>query len=85
MCAINRSERRSDATRSRAMAVGAYENRVTLYALKTMERMRDEVQNSEGLDAANFMPIRDVSPFLLEARNALTVPRRSIWMLMDSY
>lgn len=43
---------------SRAMAVGAYENRVTVYALKNMDRLRSEVQRSGSLNAANFMPIR---------------------------
>lgn len=63
MCAIGHSVCSSDATRSRAMAVGAYENRVIFYALKGMEQMRDEVQTSEGLNAANFMPIREVNLF----------------------
>lgn len=51
---------RSDAPSSRAMAVGAYENRFTVYALKSMERLRSEVQGSEGLDTAKFMPVHDV-------------------------
>lgn len=42
------------------MAVGAYENRVTFYALKDMDQMRSEVQEADGLNAANFMPIREV-------------------------
>lgn len=45
------------------MAVGAYENRVVFYALKDMERMRSEVQEPDGLNAANFMPIREVISF----------------------
>ncbi|KAL8716537.1 MAG: hypothetical protein Q9225_006142 [Loekoesia sp. 1 TL-2023] len=39
------------------MAVGAYENRVIIYALKGMERLRSEVQEPGGLNAAKFMPI----------------------------
>ncbi|KAL8761486.1 MAG: hypothetical protein Q9184_002396 [Pyrenodesmia sp. 2 TL-2023] len=45
--------------KSRAMAVGAYETRVTFYALESMEQMREKVQSSEGLNATNFKPVRD--------------------------
>ncbi|KAL8896944.1 MAG: hypothetical protein Q9207_007470 [Kuettlingeria erythrocarpa] len=57
--------------KSRAMAVGAYKNRVVFYALKSVERMREEVQSSEGLNATNFAPVReekhlDVDGFVLK-------------------
>lgn len=42
------------------MAVGAHENRVVIYALKSMEQIRKEVQRQNGLDAKNFMPIHEV-------------------------
>ncbi|KAL8868998.1 MAG: hypothetical protein Q9174_004602 [Haloplaca sp. 1 TL-2023] len=45
--------------KSRAMAVGACQNRIVIYALKTMEQIRDEVQGSAGLDATRFMPFRE--------------------------
>ncbi|KAL8696994.1 MAG: hypothetical protein Q9201_007367 [Fulgogasparrea decipioides] len=45
--------------KSRAMAVGACENRVTIYALKGMDQIRTEVQSSEGLNAGKFMPIQE--------------------------
>ncbi|KAL8788821.1 MAG: hypothetical protein Q9213_001492 [Squamulea squamosa] len=41
------------------MAVGAQANRLVIYALKDMERMRNEVQKQDGLDAAKFMPIHE--------------------------
>ncbi|KAL9578292.1 MAG: hypothetical protein Q9212_005809 [Teloschistes hypoglaucus] len=44
--------------KSRAMAVGAYENRLVLYALKTMDEMRQEVQAFGQMNAHRFMPIR---------------------------
>ncbi|KAL9026565.1 MAG: hypothetical protein Q9196_004787 [Gyalolechia fulgens] len=44
---------------SRAMAVAAYENRISIYALKGMERLRSELQVPKGLDTANFMPIQE--------------------------
>ncbi|KAL8726238.1 MAG: hypothetical protein Q9181_006131 [Wetmoreana brouardii] len=45
--------------KSRAMAVGACENRVTIYALKAVDRMRREVESSEGLNSRNFRPIQE--------------------------
>ncbi|KAI4264685.1 MAG: hypothetical protein L6R42_000202 [Xanthoria sp. 1 TBL-2021] len=45
--------------KSRAMAVGAHENRVVIYTLKSMEQIRKEVQRQNGLDAKNFMPIHE--------------------------
>ncbi|KAI4250656.1 MAG: hypothetical protein LQ352_005316 [Teloschistes flavicans] len=48
----------SDAARSRAMAVGACENKIVLYALKSMDEMRQEVQTSGRMDAHRFIPIR---------------------------
>ncbi|CAO1600283.1 hypothetical protein XANCAGTX0491_003978 [Xanthoria calcicola] len=45
--------------KSRAMAVGAHENRVVIYTLKSMEQIRKEVQGQNGLDAKNFMPIHE--------------------------
>lgn len=52
--------RRANDFRSRAMAVGAHENRVVIYTLKSMEQIRKEVQRQNGLDAKNFMPIHEV-------------------------
>ncbi|KAL8807738.1 MAG: hypothetical protein Q9182_000549 [Xanthomendoza sp. 2 TL-2023] len=43
--------------RSRAMAVGAHQNRVTIYTLKSMDQIKKEVQKPEGLDAKEFKPI----------------------------
>ncbi|KAI4197187.1 MAG: hypothetical protein LQ350_006075 [Teloschistes chrysophthalmus] len=40
------------------MAVGAYEDRLVLYALKSMDEMRQEVQESGQMNARRFMPIR---------------------------
>lgn len=54
------------------MAVGACENRVGIYALKTMEQMRSEVQSSQGLDARNFMPIREVVLLFVVTEPSLT-------------
>lgn len=51
---------RANDFRSRAMAVGAHENRVVIYTLKSMEQIRKEVQGQNGLDAKNFMPIHEV-------------------------
>ncbi|KAL8687708.1 MAG: hypothetical protein Q9218_006196 [Villophora microphyllina] len=45
--------------RSRAMAVGACENRVVLYALKGMDEIRQEVQIAGQLNKNQFMPIRE--------------------------
>ncbi|KAL8938131.1 MAG: hypothetical protein Q9216_004058 [Gyalolechia sp. 2 TL-2023] len=44
---------------SRAMAVGAKGNRVTFYALKSRERLRNEVQGPDGMNAAKFMPVQE--------------------------
>ncbi|KAL8636433.1 MAG: hypothetical protein Q9228_006169 [Teloschistes exilis] len=44
--------------KSRAMAVGASENRLVLYALKSMDEMRQEVETSGQMNARRFMPIR---------------------------
>ncbi|KAL8712036.1 MAG: hypothetical protein Q9220_003732 [cf. Caloplaca sp. 1 TL-2023] len=41
------------------MAVGAYENQVVIYSLKSMEDIRNQVQINGGLEAANFMPIKE--------------------------
>ncbi|KAL8696388.1 MAG: hypothetical protein Q9224_002821, partial [Gallowayella concinna] len=43
--------------RSRAMAVGAHQNRVIIYTLKSMDQLKKEVQKPEGLDAREFKPI----------------------------
>ncbi|KAL8803278.1 MAG: hypothetical protein Q9200_006282 [Gallowayella weberi] len=43
--------------RSRAIAVGAHQNRVTIYTLKGMDQIKSEVQKPEGLDAKEFKPI----------------------------
>ncbi|KAL8859259.1 MAG: hypothetical protein Q9178_004197 [Gyalolechia marmorata] len=42
------------------MAVGAHVNRIVIYALKGMDRIRKEVQTQDGLNAKNFMPIQQV-------------------------
>ncbi|KAL8949081.1 MAG: hypothetical protein Q9222_004788 [Ikaeria aurantiellina] len=45
--------------KSRSMAVGAFENQVVIYSLKSMEDMRNEVPSNGRLEAANFMPIKE--------------------------
>ena len=47
--------------RSRAMAVAAHEERFTIYALKPMTQLRDELESPDGILGDRFMPIREVS------------------------
>lgn len=56
-------EAASKITRSRAMAVGAHQNRVMIYRLKGMAQIRQEVQKPGGLDDKEFRPILEVSHF----------------------
>ncbi|KAL8853838.1 MAG: hypothetical protein Q9221_001309 [Calogaya cf. arnoldii] len=51
--------RRANDFRSRAMAVGAHEDRLAIYTLKSMEQIRKEVQRQDRLDAKCFSPIHE--------------------------
>lgn len=46
--------------KSRAMAVAANESCFALYALKSMDQLREEVETVVGLQSTNFDPITDV-------------------------
>lgn len=50
-----------DHSRSRAMAIAAVEGSLVLYALKSMEVLRREVEVAGEILSENFMPVKEVS------------------------
>lgn len=56
----------TNAGRSRAMVVAAHEERFTIYALKPMTQLRDELESPDGILEESFMPIREASILLVQ-------------------
>ncbi|MCJ1298534.1 hypothetical protein MMC08_001324, partial [Hypocenomyce scalaris] len=52
--------------KSRALAVAACEGSFCLYALKTMDQLREEIESDGGFRQGNFMPIREERHFSVE-------------------
>lgn len=55
----NSDEILSDLSRSRAMAVAAFDGKIRIYALKTMDEMKSGVEG--GSRGVNFQPVKEVS------------------------
>lgn len=49
-------------SKSRAMAVAAYEDSFALFGLKTMDELKEDVESPIGLQSSKFDPIIDVCP-----------------------
>lgn len=43
------------------MAVAAFEGSLVLYALRSMDEMRQDVEGTGDIRSENFMPVREVS------------------------
>jgi hypothetical protein len=49
------------------MAVAAYEDCFSLYALKSMDEIRGAVQRDGAMDESRFQPVKEVSVLLRES------------------
>lgn len=68
------------------MAVAAHEGSLSLYALKPIDEIREDVQGDEFLDERRFQPVKEVS--ILNSRDlGLTTSsgRKGIFKLKGRY
>lgn len=74
----------SDLSRSRAMAVAAFDGKIIIYALKTMDEMKNGVDGGSRGD--NLQPVKEVSTFYhrnIGATMSNGCFRNCTWMLKD--
>ena len=51
------------------MAVAAHEEQFTIYALKPMTQLKDELESPDGIHGDRFMPIIEASMLLVQDVN----------------